>query len=680
MPTFYKNPTTGDTRTGTLEQGQDFANEGFVPVNEEETISAESLKPNKPIELPDTPVDINNYKGIIEGGQASSDGIKTEEKQSSNIDELFSKYLGSSDAPPSLAGIYGEEYGKAGIGAKEQEVATAQQDLDLLNAQMKGLVKEAQAVPIQLQQESEGRGVTAGGVKPIETKRLRDIALKSLPLEAQILAKQAILTGNQNALKIAQDKLSTVFKLREADATNQYNYNRDLRDKIYNFASAKEQARIDAMQQEDDRKFELLKIDLENATNLANTAMENGQPEIAAQISALDPNSPTYKQELFNLQSQIKIKAEDDQFTLSEGAKRYDEKGNLIAENQKEAEVLTEKQLLDIEAKKLDIQQKIKDLSKTGLDTSTQSQVDKISSSFDSSPIVKNFNEVQNKKLSIDAIVDNGVGGPADLALVFEFMKALDPTSVVRESEYAAASSSGNIFKGWAAKFNGYLKAEGGTLPEEVKQEFKRLSGDKFDIITRQYDNLKNEKARLIDMKTGDINGSDYLVDYNFTKKSIEQFNSLQEWVNTSPSNLEKINQIIIDNDYSEEESLQLINRIQERSFSKVDGDTNIAILNKVAEKEEGDKGGQCGRFVNNIAKLGVGNSFNSKMAKMDKNINIPEAGMVFTMPYKNTGHCGIILSIYNGIATVKDSNWSLDEKIKTHKIPVNKMTGFARA
>ena len=185
-----------------------------------------------------------------------------------------------------------------------------------------------------------------------------------------------------------------------------------------------------------------------------------------------------------------------------------------------EEKIPSEIEQLNISAKKLDIQQKIQNLNSTDLDSKTISQVDKLSTSFDGSPIVKNFNEVQNKKLSIDAIVENGVGGPADLALVFEFMKALDPTSVVRESEYEAAAGAGNIFKGWAAKFNGYLKAEGGMLPEEVKQEFKRLSGDKFDIITRQYENLRDEKARLINQKTGDTDGNDYLIDYNFTKKS----------------------------------------------------------------------------------------------------------------------------------------------------------------
>lgn len=117
----------------------------------------------------------------------------------------------------------------------------------------------------------------------------------------------------------------------------------------------------------------------------------------------------------------------------------------------------------------------------------------------------------------------------------------------------------------------------------------------------------------------------------------------------------------------------------EESGFSQVGGDTNTAILKKTIAKADGDNGGQCGRFVNKLTGIGVGDSYQSKMSKMDKSIQYPEPGMVFTMPYKDTGHVGIIVGIEGDQAIVKDSNYGLDEKIKTHKIAINKMTGFAR-
>lgn len=116
----------------------------------------------------------------------------------------------------------------------------------------------------------------------------------------------------------------------------------------------------------------------------------------------------------------------------------------------------------------------------------------------------------------------------------------------------------------------------------------------------------------------------------------------------------------------------------EEQSFSQVGGDTNSA-MKKVAKIDDGTNGGQCGRFVNKLTGLGVGDSYASKIAKMNPYIKTPEPGMVFTMPYKDTGHVGIIVGIDGDQAIVKDSNYGLDEKVKTHKIAISKMTGFAR-
>ena len=151
-----------------------------------------------------------------------------------------------------------------------------------------------------------------------------------------------------------------------------------------------------------------------------------------------------------------------------------------------------------------------------GMDWKTANYVTGIDNNFSSSPIVKQFNEVQNKYASVRGIIDSGVGGPGDLALVFDFMKALDPTSVVRESEYDSAAKSGNIFLGSLAKFNGYFKEKGGFLPDSVKEAFSKIIEVKFNAIKSQYTNLRDEKARLLTQSTGLQNAANYLTDYDF--------------------------------------------------------------------------------------------------------------------------------------------------------------------
>lgn len=132
---------------------------------------------------------------------------------------------------------------------------------------------------------------------------------------------------------------------------------------------------------------------------------------------------------------------------------------------------------------------------------------------FQNSPIVKNYNDVISQKLATDNIISNGVGGPADLAIVYSFMKGLDPNSVVRETEFATAAKSGNLFKGIYAKFNGYLKEEGGFLPENVRAQFQNLVNQKLGAQKRQYDNYaKNFKG--IAVRQG-LNPDNVVVDFS---------------------------------------------------------------------------------------------------------------------------------------------------------------------
>jgi hypothetical protein len=113
--------------------------------------------------------------------------------------------------------------------------------------------------------------------------------------------------------------------------------------------------------------------------------------------------------------------------------------------------------------------------------------------------------------------------------------------------------------------------------------------------------------------------------------------------------------------------------------FSSVGGDTNKAVTKALTTPDNQD-GGQCGRFVNKYTGLGLGDSYQSKISKMDKSIKDPQPGMVFVMPYGSTGHTGFIAGVAGDYAIVKDSNYSLNEKIQTHLVPIAKMTGFTWA
>lgn len=131
---------------------------------------------------------------------------------------------------------------------------------------------------------------------------------------------------------------------------------------------------------------------------------------------------------------------------------------------------------------------------------------------FNSEPVVKDYNTILAKKMSVDAIVKSGVGGPGDLALVYEFMKGLDPTSVVRESEYATAAKSGNIFLGSLAKFNGYFKETGGFMPKATAEAFQSIVDSKLGVQTQLYNNVKKQYEDI--GKRQGLNPQNVVLDY----------------------------------------------------------------------------------------------------------------------------------------------------------------------
>lgn len=103
----------------------------------------------------------------------------------------------------------------------------------------------------------------------------------------------------------------------------------------------------------------------------------------------------------------------------------------------------------------------------------------------------------------------------------------------------------------------------------------------------------------------------------------------------------------------------------------------------------EGSVGGQCGRFVNILTgySLGLGDSFEQKMTKMDPNITAEnvQAGDVFVQQAGVwTGHTGIVTgkSVVDGkiYIDVLESNWNKDERVgRRYSVPAEQFSGFAR-
>lgn len=261
------------------------------------------------------------------------------------------------------------------------------------------------------------------------------------------------------------------------------------------------------------------------------------------------------------------------------------------------------------------------------------------------------------------------------LKILYTLVKNLDPDSAVREGELSLASQTQSYFDKYKTYFDRISKGKllGEQATKELAEATKQLSENWYQTAQKREQQYSSQ--------AGVAGVGNYFNEYlqgferpwNKTYTDVMDFN--EKATTEEKSEFNSLRQTFPDK--TPQEIFEFWK--EEKGFNNVGGDTNSATVKEISVQPDGTKGGQCGRFVNKLTGLGVGDSYASKMAKMDKSIKTPEPGMVFVMPYGETGHIGFILSVNNGIATVKDSNYGFDETIKTHQIPVSKMTGFKK-
>src|SRR3990167_818152 len=284
-------------------------------------ISVSGLSENvQAINPPPAPTDTTDYGAILANtGPIVAPPPPTTEKTEIS---LIEKYLAGATPPTSQEQAFRTAEEEAGIQAKQQAVLEQQRKeqaarnrLNALNAQLNAISTESKATQERLLEEATGRGITVGGLQPMQASELRKSALAALPIQAQVYGAQADLQaaqgdteGARQTLALAQGRLDTIFKLKSDDITNTYNYWKDLRDKVFTFATEAEKTKLAAQQKEDDRKQAEQKDRVDNAQAISMKAMENGQAELAAQITQLNPTSPTFTEDLARLQSQIRVK------------------------------------------------------------------------------------------------------------------------------------------------------------------------------------------------------------------------------------------------------------------------------------------------------------------------------------------------------------------------------------
>lgn len=81
--------------------------------------------------------------------------------------------------------------------------------------------------------------------------------------------------------------------------------------------------------------------------------------------------------------------------------------------------------------------------------------------------------------------------GAADISLVFAYMKMLDPTSVVREGEFAQAANAGGVPAHVMNMYNNLIK--GNKLTPDVRQQFVQQSDAIYQEVTQNLESLNEQ-------------------------------------------------------------------------------------------------------------------------------------------------------------------------------------------
>src|SRR5215204_2235578 len=146
----------------------------------------------------------------------------------------------------------------------------------------------------------------------------------------------------------------------------------------------------------------------------------------------------------------------------------------------------------------VEYKKKLKDLTNNG--TTSLDLKDKFSMEKDlRAEFLKNTKEYQDTQTAYTKIKNAAQSDSAagDMAMIFAFMKVLDPGSTVREGEYAQAQQAAGLPTQIVNAYNAAYK--GTKLSEEQREDFLKQAKDMYDEQKKKYDSFKKETQNLAD-------------------------------------------------------------------------------------------------------------------------------------------------------------------------------------
>lgn len=294
---------------------------------------------------------------------------------------------------------------------------------------------------------------------------------------------------------------------------------------------------------------------------------------------------------------------------------------------------------------------------------------------------IKNFIEIRQAYDRIKTVGANP-SAAGDLALIFNYMKMLDPGSTVREGEFANAQNSAGVPEQIRAQWNKIVSGE--RLTTETRQDFltqaKNLYASQLTSYDRAVSFYENQASTFgipsdLILRDFEITGNEYS---NLPALN-QSYNSLADLTKDNPAFRPVVEQMINDG-LEDGQILQILS--MERGGSSKMALSPLAV--KISTKyPEGSVGGQCGDFAHKLVEFpSVGDSKTAKINTVNK-IGIPAnlwrndvrvGDVIITGENPTYGHVAVVNAILpDGTIQLSESNFKQSNKVShDRKISIN--------
>lgn len=112
-----------------------------------------------------------------------------------------------------------------------------------------------------------------------------------------------------------------------------------------------------------------------------------------------------------------------------------------------------------------------------------------------------------------------------DIALIYAYMKMLDPTSTVMQGEYATVQNAGTIPQTILSQYNKLLTSKDGFLEENLRQDFVRRAETLYDQRVQQHEKFTTAFEDIVDTyKPYNVNPEAIFIDFGVVSEPQPEF------------------------------------------------------------------------------------------------------------------------------------------------------------